>query len=172
MKTLKDSKIFYAALAQTPAGCFLSYPSQGLSLLCVTGSILSCFWWVKHVERRPQQCVGLFDVIHYTEVITIAEHTHRGQCRRHFGISVRYLNGSPYCGIAQVPSSAFLFIPLSDWSDAGQSGPFKRLYKGRKGYTLHVLSAGIVKGIGPSRPCTAASGNKLAICIWCLKAQN
>ncbi len=95
MKIFKDRQMFDVAFGQTPAVCFPSFPSLGLSLLCVTGSILSCFWWVEHVDRRPQQCVGLFDVIHYTKVITIAEHTHRGRWRRHRHSGLRHLSHEP-----------------------------------------------------------------------------
>ncbi len=64
----------------------------------------------------------------------------------------RYRTGSSYSGIGMVPASAFLFIPVPDWLDAGQSDipAFKK--RGAlctstfwwlwKGYAVHVQTAG------------------------------
>ncbi len=64
--------------------------------------------------------------------ISIAGHRHRGRCRRHRHSGILYLSppqehsgtglgGSPYSGTGLVPASAFLFIPVPDWLDVGQS---------------------------------------------------
>jgi hypothetical protein len=66
----------------------------------------------------------------------------------------RYRTGYPYSGNALFPASVFLFIPVSDWLDAGQSsilGICKTFTKVKKktnslhsdglGYTLHVHTA-------------------------------
>ncbi len=67
-------------------------------------------------------------------------------------IAVRYRTGSSYSGIGMVQASAFLFIPVPDWLDAGQSDipAFKK--RGTlctstfwwlwKRYAVHVQTAG------------------------------
>ncbi len=55
-----------------------------------------------------------------------AGHRHGGWWRRHpvsqSGTGAfQYRTGSPYSGTGLVPASAFLFIPVPNWLDAGQS---------------------------------------------------
>ncbi len=71
----------------------------------------------------------------------------------------RYRAGLPYSGNGLFPASVFLFIPVTDWPDAGQSGilafakhvtKVKRntntLHSDGLGYTPHVHTASGVKG--------------------------
>ncbi len=59
----------------------------------------------------------------------IAGHLHQGRCRRHQHSGILYLSPVPEHsgtglgprGIGLVPVSAFLFIPVPDWQDAGKS---------------------------------------------------
>ncbi len=51
----------------------------------------------------------------------------------------RYQTGIPYTGTELVPASAFLFIPVPNWLDAGQSD----ITAFKKGYTLHVHTASV-----------------------------
>jgi hypothetical protein len=64
----------------------------------------------------------------------------------------RYLTGSSYPGAGLVPASAFLFIPVPDLSDAGQSSipVLIKTYTLQAhtandglGYTLHVYTAAL-----------------------------
>ncbi len=58
----------------------------------------------------------------------------------------RYRTGSPYSGDGLVPASGFLFIPVPDWLDAGQSdiSAFKKsvVVVGGERDPVHVQTAG------------------------------
>jgi hypothetical protein len=58
----------------------------------------------------------------------------------------RYRTGSPYTGDGLVPASEFLFIPVPDWLDAGQSdiSAFKKsvVVVGGERDPVHVQTAG------------------------------
>ncbi len=72
-----------------------------------------------------------------------------------------YWTGSPYSGARLVPASTFLFIPVPDGLDAGQSDIQKKWYNlhwrctagDRKGHTLHTCTSMAVERHTRS-PCT------------------